>query len=168
MWAIICSTSWVFGVTNWLVHQFSRWVRWFVLAFLLLAICSSGKLYMHMPKPHTKHQFFIDPSKHRFHIYLLLYQLSKCILIFECRNIAHLAKVKIMKRHGHWEDLSIPSRYILFYSHVWSFLYFCKGKTPGLSKDSKTVITMLDSYPILLLCKPCLFMSPKFIAFIAV
>ncbi|XP_047172825.1 diacylglycerol kinase 5-like [Vigna umbellata] len=25
------------------------------------------------------------------------------------RNLAHLAKVKIMKRHGHWEDLSIPS-----------------------------------------------------------
>lgn len=172
MWAIICSTSPVefFAVTNWLVHQFSSWARWFVLAFLLLSICSSGKLYVHMPKPHTQYQFFIDPSKHCFHIYLLLNRLSKCILIFECRNIAHIAKVKVMKRHGHWQDLPIPSRYILFYTHIWSFLLSyggisCCVTSVGeklldfrITKDPKTHLTMLDSYPIVLLCKPCLFM----------
>lgn len=31
-----------------------------------------------------------------------------------CRNIAQLAKVKIMKSPGHWEDLNVPHRYTYF------------------------------------------------------
>lgn len=53
---------------------------------------------------------------------MLLNQLSKCNLIFECSNIAHLAKVKVMKTHGGWEDLQIPSRYIILNTHICPFL----------------------------------------------
>lgn len=144
---------------------------------------------------------------------MLLNQLSKCNLIFECSNIAHLAKVKVMKTHGGWEDLQIPSRYIILNTHICPFLLLywrykqlsrreekeCSGglnlwcqhhaslktnvywATSSLAyiyksechkkfslreklldfqttKDPKPHLTMLDSFPILLLRKSCLFM----------
>ena len=46
------------------------------------------------------------------------------MIISNCRNIAQLAKVKIMKKHGDWQDLTIPPRYFQTFFLKWVVIHF--------------------------------------------